>query len=92
MEPSNLQGVDQSDEVQQHLLSGQLHTQDSQQREQSLVVVPPTALLLASEVDVPVETLGVLRTHEHTCARLLQVGNASRSVYDAENAFHLPDE
>lgn len=82
VETPNLQGKDQLDKVYQHLLSGQLHAQDCQQCEQSLVVVTSTALLLAGEVDMSVETLGVLHTHTstHACAHLLQIGDTSRSV------------
>lgn len=60
-----LQSQDQSDQVHHHLLIGQFHTEYSQQGDEGLVVTPPTAFLLTGEVDVPVETLGML--HAHTC-------------------------
>lgn len=57
-----LQGQRQADEVHHHLLVGQLHTEEAQQGEEGLVVLPPAAQLLAAQVDVSVELLAVLQS------------------------------
>lgn len=58
----HLQGQDQSDQVHQHFVIGQLHAEDSQQGDESLVVTPPTAFLPTCQVDVSVEALSMLHT------------------------------
>lgn len=55
-----LQGKRQANEVHHHLFIGQLHTEETQQSEEGLVVLPTAALLLAAQVDVSVQLLAVL--------------------------------
>lgn len=57
-----LQGQCQADEVHHHLLVGQLHTEEAQQGEEGLVVLPPAAQVLAAKVDVSVELLSMLQS------------------------------
>lgn len=56
----HLQGQDQSDQVHQHFVIGQFHTEDNQQGDESLVMTPPAAFLLTCQVDVSVEALSML--------------------------------
>lgn len=60
----HLQGQDQTDQVHQHFVIGQFYAEDSQQGEEGLVMAPPSAFLLTGEIDVSVEALSMLHTHE----------------------------
>lgn len=81
--PGYLQGQRQADEVHHHLLVGQLHTEETQQGEEGLVVLPPAAQLLAAQVDVSVELLSVLQSEgggSRNEGRSTQVGGLQRST------------
>ena len=59
-----LQSQSQADEVHHHLLGGQLYGEESQQGEERLEVALGAVLLIAHQVDVAEQPLGILTGHE----------------------------
>lgn len=64
-----LQSQGQTDEVHHHLLVGQLHGEEGQQGEDRLEVAGGAVLLLAHQVDVAVQPLGILSQTTHHAGR-----------------------